>query len=230
MVSVEHASARVPKEFDDLGLPESWFDTHHAFDPGAPAVGRMLSRALSAPLFLGRYTRLLVDLNRSSFHPRVLPRTTGSHRITVNEGLSRTARRARLDRYWLPYRTEVGDALDAAGRDGAALHISVHSFTPALGDDLRNNDVGLMYDPARVRERALADRLHARLADAGYRVRRNYPYSGKDDGFCMRMRQERATRRYTGMQIEMNQGTANTPAQVRAMGRALVAAFEEECE
>ena len=34
------------------------------------------------------------------------------------------------------------------------LHVAVHSFTPVLHGERRNADVGLLYDPARPRERA----------------------------------------------------------------------------
>jgi predicted N-formylglutamate amidohydrolase len=58
------------------------------------------------------------------------------------------------DRY-IPYRTAVEAHVEretAAGR--RVLHVSAHSFTPALGGTIRCGDVGLLYDPARPRERA----------------------------------------------------------------------------
>jgi predicted N-formylglutamate amidohydrolase len=119
--------------------------------------------------------------------------------------------------------------LDRATADpGLAFHISVHSFVERLGGEERRNHVGLLYGPDHPIERGLADRLHRRLQAAAFRVRRNYPYSGVDDGFCMRMRVEREVPTYLGMEIELNQRSLRRPDGARALGRALVAAFAPE--
>lgn len=228
VVTVEHASPRVPAALEQLGLPDSVMASHYAWDPGAATVGRAIARAFDAPLHLSRWSRLVVDLNRTSNHPRVIARTLEpmGRRIRANE-LDRHERRARLEQYWFPWRDAVGVDLDRAIEvAGAAFHISVHSFVERLRGELRDNHFGLLYDPSHRIERALADRLHARLAERGYRVRRNFPYSGLDDGHCMRQRKNR--RRYVGMEIEMNQRWVRDPRRARAFGRDLVAAFAPE--
>lgn len=228
VVSVEHASHRVPKALGGLGLPENWLRSHHGWDPGAATVGRMLARALDAPLHLGRWTRLVADLNRSAHHRRVVPRSTGPHAISANE-VDADARRARLDRYWRPYREAVEADLDrVVARWGVVLHISVHSFVERLGGQERHNHVGLLYEAWHRREKSLADRLDLRLTAEGFAVRRNFPYSGRDDGFCMRMRRERPQRRYLGMEIEMNQRIVRRADGARRLGAALVRAFGRE--
>ncbi len=231
VVTVEHASNRVPAELHDLGLPQKWLESHHGWDPGAAIVGRAVSRAFSAPLHLGKWSRLVADLNRSAHHRRVIPRrfSHGGRAIPANVDLDTRGRRERLDRYWRPYREAVEADLDAAiAGHGGAFQLSVHSFVERLGEEARDNDFGLLYDPAHRSERALADRLHARLAAAGFAVRRNHPYTGREDGFCMRMRAERDWRRYLGMEIEMNQRTARQPAGARRLARALIAALRPE--
>ena len=233
VVSVEHASARVPRELGDLGLDPRWLRGHHAWDPGAATAGRLLAWAFDAPLHLGHVSRLVVDLNRSANHPRVVPRTLRPEDVAIpaNAGLDRAGRRARLERYWRPWREAVEADMDAAvTRCGVVLHVSVHSFTPQIAPDVppRDNDFALMYWPSLPHERALADRLAARLEAAGYRVRRNWPYAGHDDGFCMRMRHERDPEHYVGMEFEMNQRTCATPAGARRLALALRAALEPE--
>ena len=74
----------------------------------------------------------------------------------------------------------------------------------------------------------MADRLALRLRAAGYRLRRNQPYSGLDDGFCMRTRAERRTSSYLGMEIEMNQRVVRRDAGCRQFARDLIAAFRAE--
>ncbi|MEE2888554.1 MAG: N-formylglutamate amidohydrolase [Planctomycetota bacterium] len=231
VVSVEHASARVPARLEGLGLPDSWLQTHHGWDPGAALVGRFLARRFGVPLHLGRWSRLVADLNRSSFHPRVVPKTTGTRSIPANQDLSSAARQQRLAGYWLPYRTAVEADLDrVVARHGRVLHISVHSFAPRLRDQVRSNHFGLLYGPSRKLERAMADRWGGLLSEAGFRVRRNYPYSGLEDGFCMRMRAERPPRTYLGMEIEMNQRWVRRPAGARRFAEALAAVLGSECQ
>jgi predicted N-formylglutamate amidohydrolase len=228
VVSVEHASPAVPARLADLGLPARWFGTHHAWDPGAATVGRMIARAFSAPLHFGRWSRLVADLNRSSDHPRAVPGTLepGGRCIPANAALDAAGRADRLARYWYPYRRAVEQDLDrVVGDAGSVLHVSVHSFVERLGGRERTNDFGLLYDPAHPGERRLADRLDRHLTRQGFRVRRNFPYTGREDGFCMRMRVERDWSRYLGMEIELNQRSARRPAGAKRLGEAIVAAF-----
>ena len=172
---------------------------------------------------------LVADLNRSAFHPHVVARRLRPEGLPIpaNVDLDIRGRRERLDRYWRPWREAAEADLDrAVARDGSVLHLSIHSFTPRIRPDVpeRTNDFALMYWPGRPGERALADRLHERLARSGYRVRRNWPYSGLEDGFCMRLRRERSGRAYVGMEIEMNQRTCASARGAREMAAALLAA------
>ncbi len=233
MVTVEHASRRVPAELDGLGLESSWLEGHHAWDPGAATAGRILAGAYGAPLHLGRWSRLVADLNRSAFHPHVVARRLRPEGLPIpaNVDLDTRGRRERLERYWWPWREAVEADLDqVVTRDRSVVHLSIHSFTPRIRPDApeRTNDFALMYWPSRPRERALADRLYQRLVVAGYRVRRNWPYSGLEDGFCMRLRRERSGRAYVGMEIEMNQRTCASTRGAREMAAALLAALAPE--
>ncbi|MGA0870420.1 MAG: N-formylglutamate amidohydrolase, partial [Planctomycetota bacterium] len=140
--------------------------------------------------------------------------------------LDDAGRAARIARYWHPYRRAVERDLDrAVAARGIVLHVSVHSFVERLGGRERTNDFGLLYDPAHAGERRLADRLDRHLTRQGFRVRRNFPYTGREDGFCMRMRVERDWGQYLGMEIELNQRTARRPDGANRLGEALVAAF-----
>jgi len=229
VVSVEHASSRVPKRLQHLGLPPAWLQTHHGWDLAAAVVGRLLARALGAPLHLGRWSRLVADVNRSACHPRVVPRTTGGRRVPANHDLDPGDRRQRIARYWQPYRDAVEADLDrAVAAHGRVVHISIHSFVERLASRERRYETGLLYNPARRLERSMADRLARRLTAAGYRLRRNQPYSGLDDGFCMRMRAERRASSYLGMEIEMNQRMVRRDAGCRQFALALIATFRAE--
>ena len=93
--------------------------------------------------------------------------------------------------------------------DGGAqvVHIASHSFTPELGCKVRTADIGLLYDPARPGEVALATAWLAALKASGtpLRLRRNYPYLGKSDGLTMALRRRHGPDRYVGIELEVNQ-------------------------
>ena len=229
VVTVEHASPHVPPALVGLGLSDAFLSTHYGWDPGAAAVGRFVAWTFGAALHLGRWSRLVADLNRTDNHPRVIAADAGGRPIPANADLSREERRARLDRYWMPYRSAVEADLDrVVARFGKVLHLSVHTFTQRLNGESRGNDFGLLYKPSHRAERAMAGRWDRRLTEQGFRVRRNYPYSGLDDGFCMRMRAERSARSYLGMEVEMNQKWVGRSPTLRHLAKALVEVIERE--
>lgn len=229
VVSAEHASRHVPRELHGLGLERCWLLGHHAWDPGVATVSTELARRFGAPLHLGDISRLVCDLNRSRRHPHVVARRLRPEGLPIpaNVDLDTRGRRARLERFWWPWREAVERDLDAVGRP---LHLSIHSFTDQLtpAHPPRGNDFALMYWPDRPGERALADRLHTRLAARGHSVRRNWPYSGREDGYCMRLRHQRPDRRYVAMEIEINQLLCGTLAGARRMADLLAEVLAPE--
>jgi predicted N-formylglutamate amidohydrolase len=189
--------------------------SHRGWDPGALDVARRLARAWSAPLVAATTTRLLVDLNRSPHNPAVFSSRTRS--------LAHAQRDALLAQLHRPHWARVRAALARA--DGGVLHLAIHSFTPVLRGARRNFAIGILYDPARRRERALARAWQRRLRAAlpGVGVRLNAPYRGDSDGLTSALRVELPASRYRGFEIELNQRWIATAAQRRALAAALAA-------
>jgi predicted N-formylglutamate amidohydrolase len=198
LFSCEHGGRDVPGEYRRLfrGAKDA-LDSHRAWDPGSLEVFRAISPSLADAAFAATTTRLLVDLNRSLHHPRVFSEFT--------RPLPRAAREEIAARWWRPWRESVaGTVAGWLARGALVRHISVHSFTPVLGARIRNADLGLLYDPARDRERAFCLQWQALLQARGWRVRRNYPYLGVADGHATALRR-RFGPRYAGIELEMNQ-------------------------
>jgi predicted N-formylglutamate amidohydrolase len=165
----------------------------------------------------------LIDLNRSIGHPQLCPSVAFGVPVPGNEGLCAAEKERRVQRYYLPYRTAVCAAVDAAGnRAGRCLHLSVHSFTPVLGTKRRGCDVGLLYDPQRAVERDLVARWAAELRATGLRVRRNHPYRGRADGLTSALRGEQPASRYAGVEVEITQALVTSHAQRHRVTAALV--------
>lgn len=201
LVTVEHGGNRVPPAWRKLFAAQAAvLGTHRGYDPGALLLGRELAARFGAPLISSTTTRLLVDLNRSLGHRGLFSEFT---RMLPREEKARI-----VERYWQPYRDEVGRVVAGfIDRGRPVVHLSSHSFTPVLHGEVRNADVGLLYDPGRPAERLLAARWKAALQviDPGLRVRMNYPYAGRDDGLTRDVRRRYAGGRYIGLEIEVNQ-------------------------
>ncbi len=201
ILTCEHAGNRVPARYRLLFVGhEHLLPTHRGWDPGALLLAREMAERFSAPLYFEETTRLLVDLNRSVGNPELHSEAT--RHLTLRE------RREILEVYYHAHRRTVDEAVAAAVAEGdRAMHVASHSFTPELDGHVRTADIGMLYDPARPGEVALATAwIEAlRAADPALRLRRNYPYLGKSDGVTMKLRRQHAPGRYVGLELEVNQ-------------------------
>lgn len=208
LISVEHASNAVPHGFE-LGLSREVLESHVAWDPGAKEMGSILAAELSAPLFLGRYTRLVADLNRGPDNPDAVPEVAFGVPIPANAGLGAEARAHRLRSFHRPFWSRVASTIDGAlavgGSKRCVLHISVHSFTGEFEGALRPMTLGLMLDPTRPLERHAADRMLEHLNELGIHAVENEPYDGRADAHTTRLRGRYPQDRYAGLQIELSQ-------------------------
>lgn len=223
LVTCEHGGEGIPARYRALFAGRSGLrGTHRAFDAGSLAMARDLADRFRAQLFFSTTTRLLVDLNRSLGHSRLFSEVT--------RDLPAAERERILEHYYLPYRRQVEDWISTRKRP--VVHVSSHSFTPVLDGEVRNADIGLLYDPRRDRERALAARWKSAILerDPGLRVRLNYPYAGRADGFTTALRRRFADARYAGIELEINQrclrpGSRAWPALRHTVAAALASAL-----
>ena len=202
VISCEHASRWVPPRFFHVFAgKEQILSSHEAFDAGAAILAGRLGRHCKSPVHLGSVSRLLIDLNRS-------PTNRKSLYSLYSRKLLQSDRQLLLQKYYLPYREKVTEEISRITRKGMpVLHISLHSFAPVKNGTVRKADIGLLYDPARRIEvhicNFLAGLLHENVEKL--RVRRNYPYLGKTDGFTSFLRRRYPANIYAGIEIEMNQ-------------------------
>jgi predicted N-formylglutamate amidohydrolase len=206
VVTAEHASLKIPDRYRGLGLSAQQQQSHIAWDEGSKALAREIARQLSAPLVEGAASRLVIDLNRSLHHRRVIPAVAFGVPVPGNESLSAAERTRRIELYYEPFRstalTEISKGVKSTGR---CVHISVHTFTPQLNGVVRPLDVAVLYDPLRKREAELGERLAESMSAAGLRVRRNFPFRGAADGHTTGLRRKFPDKAYAGVEIEVNQ-------------------------
>ena len=201
LVTCEHGGNRVPAAYRRwfAGAKEA-LASHEGFDAGALAMAHTLSRSLHADLLVTTVSRLVVELNRSLRHPQIFSRFTKA----APEGV----RAEIFDRYYAHYwRDAYAAVAQCVGRDRRVVHIGSHSFAPVLHGDVRDADVGLLYDPKRALEFALCARWRAAilLRSPQWKVRRNYPYAGASDGLTTALRRAFPPSHYLGVELEINQ-------------------------
>lgn len=224
VVTCEHAGNRIPARYRDcFANQQEALESHRGYDRGALQMAKDLARELNAPLFHSTVSRLLVDLNRSPGHRRL-------HADAVRR-LPAEVRREILASHYAPFRSNtektIGHAIAAGKR---VIHISSHSFTPVLDREVRTADVGLLYDPRRRSELALCEAWQSALVarEPGLRVRRNYPYTGKSDGFAAFLRHRHSAKDYIGIELEINQSLVSKDGRAwRWLRSAVIASLVE---
>ncbi|MEQ1904409.1 MAG: N-formylglutamate amidohydrolase [Pirellulaceae bacterium] len=201
VLSCEHATNFVPAAYRHLFAGrEAVLSSHRGWDPGTLELGRAFTCKLQAPLFVAPVSRLLVEVNRSVGHRRLFSE--------FSSGLAPAEQKRLLSQYYFPHRNAVEAAIRAeVAKKKQVLHLSLHSFTPVLGEDHRRADVGLLYDPKRIGEREFSSRWISALRDLRSEliIRRNYPYLGTADGFTTYLRRHFPQQFYWGIELELNQ-------------------------
>jgi predicted N-formylglutamate amidohydrolase len=177
-----------------------------------------MAAALGGEHHFSIVSRLLVDLNRSPNAPDHLsPPTAALDPVVQNEIRAR---------YYHPYRESVERSVAASIERGEqVLHLSCHSFAEEVDGEVRDAEVGILYDPVRVSEERLAcdwkEELAARLP--GRLLRFNYPYLGTDDGLVSTLRGRYPDPSYAGIELEVRRDAIEQPEVRHALVAALAA-------
>lgn len=173
----DHASRMFPDHLGTLGVPEPDTFEHIAWDIGAADLTRGLSAALDAPAVLCRWSRLVVDCNRRLADPSAFPEVSDRVPVPGNVSISPEDREWRIRAIHAPYHAAIDRQLDEMlARGVTPAFVSVHSFTPLLGEIARPWHVGILWDQD---DRLPRPVLEALRAVQGLHVGDNEPYSGR---------------------------------------------------
>ncbi len=176
LILCDHASNAVPSDLSDLGLPESEFGRHIAYDIGAAAVTRSLARRLGAPAILTRFSRLIIDQNRGRDDPTLVMRLSDGAVVPGNAEVDDAEVQRRIARFYDPYDDAIADAIHKAMAAGhPPVVVTVHSFTPVWRGRPRPWHVGILWDADDRFARPLLEGLEA---EGGLVVGDNEPYDG----------------------------------------------------
>lgn len=226
VVVCDHASPRVPAQYDQLGMAASSFERHIAYDIGAAEVSRHLADMLDCPAVLACYSRLLIDLNRGRDDPTLVMKLSDGDIIPRNRLVDPYQDRAefeyRLSHFYEPYHRAVSEVLERklAGPHLPAVY-SIHSFTPAWKGYKRDWEIGVLWD----KDDRLVAPLIERLESAGYCVGNNQPYVGYIEGDCMS--QHGTARGLPHVLIELRQDLIAEPEGQRRWARILADVLQD---
>ena len=151
----EHAGAEIPKDLENLGFPPDMFgqDPQMFFDPGSREMAEGIGRELGITTYCGKFSRLVVDLNREEDSPDLIKKVFHGREVPLNQCLSDWQRRERIEKYYLPFHEAL--RADLARRCDAVVKpilVSIHSFNfevaMATFPDIvpEKVDVALLYD------------------------------------------------------------------------------------
>jgi predicted N-formylglutamate amidohydrolase len=174
----DHAGREIPRRLGRLGLDESAFDLHIAWDIGAGALTRRLARALKACCILQRYSRLVIDCNRDPERADAAPAVSDGIAIPGNADLSSADLGERVAAIHAPYHAAIAEEIDARMAKAApTLLVFMHSFTPRMAGQDRPWHFGVIHHGASPFSSAVLKRL---AALPGVVVGDNLPYAWDD--------------------------------------------------
>lgn len=217
ILSCEHAVNSIPPEFTHHFIDHAaLLNSHRGIDFGAAAIARHLSHSLNCYLLSSTVSRLLIDCNRTLHQPGCFSEISSNFPDSVKQEL--------IESYYLPYRQQIINEIHIGITEGYQVwHLSMHSFTPIMDGIVREAEIGLLYDPARESEKAMARKWQQLLKshDKGWRTRLNYPYKGTSDGFTTSLRSQYADSDYLGIEIESNQALTQDASNLARMSHLL---------
>ncbi len=217
VLSCEHASNRVPPPWRWPAEDDWLVASHWAWDPGAANITRSLASRLGIPAVLASFSRLLVDPNRRADHPTLFRDVADGRQVHLNEALSSEERSERMDALYHPYHQALGELV----RDNAGANLlSVHSFTRVYeGGPPREMEIGVLFDHCE----ELARRLGQALADDGWVVALNEPYTGRG-GMMYSVDHHARCYGRSALELEVRQDLATDPAVVSRLVTSVVSA------
>jgi predicted N-formylglutamate amidohydrolase len=179
VIVVDHASPRIPRRLNDLGLPASELQRHIAWDIGALGVARQVAAALDAPLLAQNYSRLVIDCNRDPTVATSIPRVSELTEIPGNIDLSDAEVAARRAEIFDPYHNHLRALLDARKLAGQpTILVAQHSMTDIYKGVRREMHAAVLYNRDR---RFAAMVLDGLRREAGLTIGDNEPYFVSDD-------------------------------------------------
>lgn len=164
----------IPQEYNELGLAKEELSRHIARDKGVMEIGKLLAEKLNCFTIMGKYSRLLIDLNRRENEEELIVKVSDKTIVPANQNISMDERKKKLAKYYRPYYKKIEDKISELTKFGKkTVLFSIHSYTPKLKDgDYRIWQAGVLWH----NKSPLADFMYKKMQNTGKTVGENVPY------------------------------------------------------
>lgn len=226
LIFCDHASAYIPADMDNLGLSPKELAMHIAVDIGADALTRDLAKRFDTRAALARFSRLVIDPNRSMDRDDFIPSVSDGVRIPGNENLTAGDREARASRFFEPYHRALAQEIDATcQRYDDPLFVSIHSFTPQMMTEAapRPWHIAVLWAYDQPTARQFMTSIAKRAPD--YIVGDNEPYDARGFNYTVDRHIKPLGKRH--LTLEVRQDLLASPGNISAMGALLEAAIRD---
>jgi len=216
----EHAARLVP-EWKVLPEEQRILEDHWGWDVGAAALTRCLASLTGSCAVLSRFSRLVCDPNREPDAPDFVVKTIEDRPLSFNRDVDDAERLRRRTRYFDPYHDAIDRTLLRRAALGTPFRLcSIHSFTPVYLGNPRAMEVGVLFDAHDLH----AWRLEGALAEQGFEVALNAPYSGADGLIYAAQRHGRA-HQLVYLELEVRQDLIDSAEGARTVGSRIARAL-----
>ena len=178
LIIADHASNFVPEENNKVGLLNSFLNKHIAFDVGVKELSLDLSNRLKCKVIQGKYSRLIIDLNRDLDDPTVIPEIVDRKIIPGNIGLGKSELRLRIEKIYNKYHYEIDQTIK---NKKVKVILSLHSFNPIFKNKRRLLEFGILSNEDKNLSSIIIDQLKLQKLNVGD----NKPYRGNLIGDSM---------------------------------------------
>ena len=145
IILCDHASYKIPKKYNKLGLSNCDLKKHIGWDIGALKVAKKISKNINNTLIYSGYSRLLIDCNRSLKSKGAFLTKSEDIKIPGNYNMSRKEKILRSKRYYFPYHNQIKKFINQSLKLGIVPSlVAIHSFTPVYRGKLRKWHVGIL--------------------------------------------------------------------------------------
>jgi predicted N-formylglutamate amidohydrolase len=143
----DHAGRRIPRKLGDLGVSESEWKRHTAYDVGIEPVVRFMADTLDAHAILQPYSRLVIDCNRPFQADSSIAKLSENTPVPGNVRLLPEEIEARQREIFTPYHDAITKELDRRRREHIPTFlVAMHSFTPVYKGVSRPWHAGVLYN------------------------------------------------------------------------------------
>ncbi len=217
----EHASRELP-EWEPEPADLSFLEDHWGWDIGAGDLTRALAQRTGSCAVLAGFSRLVCDPNRLPAEESFVVREVDGRLLSFNRDVDESERARRRRRYFDPYHDAVDRTLRTRRALGSPLRLcSIHSFTPVYLGRSRPMEIGVLFDAHDEH----AWHLEGALAEQGFEVALNAPYSGYD-GLIYAARRHGRAHGLVYLELEVRQDLIDSASKVGAVAARIARALD----